>query len=60
MIAASVTGLGVALVLGMVLIPRYGLLGAAWCDLGAAGAMLVVRGGAVIALRRTRGVGSGS
>jgi O-antigen/teichoic acid export membrane protein len=60
MIMASVGGLVVALVLGVVLIPRHGLLGAAWCDLGAAGAMLVLRGGAVIALRGTPAVGSGS
>ena len=58
MIAASVTGLIVAVVLGVVLIPRYGLLGAAWCDVGAAAAMLALRGGAVIALWRTGGVGS--
>ncbi len=58
MIAASVIGLIVAVGLGLVLIPRYRLLGAAWCDLGAVAAMLAVRGGAVIALRRDPAVGS--
>jgi O-antigen/teichoic acid export membrane protein len=53
MIGASVAGLIVAVVLGLLLIPRSGLLGAAWCDLGAAVTMFALRGGAVIASRRT-------
>ena len=49
-IMVSVLGLVVAVALDLVLVPRYGALGAAWGQLGAMTAMLVAR---VIALRGT-------